>query len=75
MRLAIPATANYWVNDAVGDPLFVVTAEANARMVKMLSDPAAGKLGEHGPESIEKHGAKDRRCCGRCSAGDDRISL
>ncbi len=36
MRLAMPATSDYWVNDAAGDPLFVVTAEANAGMVKML---------------------------------------
>lgn len=38
MRLAMPATTDYWVNDAAGDPLFVVTAEANAGMVKMLPD-------------------------------------
>ena len=36
MRLAMPATTDYWVNDAVGGPLFVVTAEANAGLVKML---------------------------------------
>jgi transposase len=36
MRIAMPATTDYWVNDARGDPLFVVTAEANAGMVKML---------------------------------------
>lgn len=36
MRIALPATTDYWVNDAKGDPLFVVTAEANAGMVKML---------------------------------------
>ncbi|MGH7427959.1 MAG: putative transposase [Burkholderiales bacterium] len=36
MRLAAPATTDYWVNDLHGDPLFVVTAEANAGMVKML---------------------------------------
>ena len=36
MRLSMPATSNYWVNDAAGDPLFVVTAEANASSVKML---------------------------------------
>ena len=36
MRLSLPATTDYWVNDATGDPLFVVTAEANAGMVKML---------------------------------------
>jgi hypothetical protein len=35
-HLAMPATTDYWVNDATGDPLFVVTAEANAGMVAML---------------------------------------
>ena len=37
-RLAVPATTDYWVNDKRGDPLFVVTAEANAAMTRML-DP------------------------------------
>jgi len=36
MRLSLPATSDYWVNDSSGDPLFVVTAEANAGLVKML---------------------------------------
>ena len=36
MRLSMPATSDYWVNDKTGDPLFVLTAEANAGMVKML---------------------------------------
>jgi transposase len=36
LRLAMPATTDYWVNDAMGDPLFVVTAEANAGLAKML---------------------------------------
>ncbi|HVV71621.1 MAG TPA: transposase, partial [Verrucomicrobiae bacterium] len=36
MRLSMPATTDYWVNDTRGDPLFVVTAEANAGLVKML---------------------------------------
>ena len=36
MRLSMPATSDYWVNDGTGDPFFVVTAEANAGMVKML---------------------------------------
>lgn len=36
MHLPMPATTDYWINDAVGDPLFVVTAEANAGLVKML---------------------------------------
>lgn len=36
MRLSMPATSDYWVNDQTGDPLFVITAEANAGLVKML---------------------------------------
>jgi len=36
MRLPMPATTDYWVNDAAGVPLFVVTAEANAGLAKML---------------------------------------
>ena len=36
MRISLPATSDYWVNDMTGDPLFVVTAEANAGLVKML---------------------------------------
>jgi transposase len=40
MRLAVPATTDYYVNDKRGEPLFVVTAEANAGMVKMLLELA-----------------------------------
>jgi len=36
MRISLPAPSDYWVNDSAGDPLFVVTAEANAGLVKML---------------------------------------
>ncbi len=36
MRVPMPATTDYWVNDAVGDPLFVITAVANAGLAKML---------------------------------------
>lgn len=36
MRISMPATSDYWVNDSSGDPLFVVTAPANAGLVKML---------------------------------------
>jgi transposase len=36
MRLAMPATTDYWVGDTRGDPLFVLTAEANAGMVEMF---------------------------------------
>ncbi len=42
MRLSMPATTDYWVNDQQGDPLFVVTAEANASLRAMLP----GILGE-----------------------------
>ncbi len=36
MRLSLPATTDYWINDQAGDPLFVITAKANAGLVKML---------------------------------------
>ena len=36
MRISMPATTDYWVGDATGDPLFLVTAEANAGLVEML---------------------------------------
>jgi transposase len=36
-RLAVPGTTDYWVNDQKGEPLFVVTAEANAAMTRMLA--------------------------------------
>jgi DNA-binding CsgD family transcriptional regulator len=35
-RIAGPATTDYWINDQKGDPLFVITAEANAAMTRML---------------------------------------
>src|SRR5260370_11804962 len=35
-RLAAPATTDYSVNDKRGDPLFVVTAEANAPLTRVL---------------------------------------
>jgi transposase len=38
MRLSMPGTTDYWVNDRRGDPLFVVTAPANAGLVRMLPD-------------------------------------
>ena len=36
MRLSMPATTDYWVNDQSGEPLFVVTAAANAGLVQLL---------------------------------------
>jgi hypothetical protein len=36
MRLCVPATTDYWINDQDAEPLFVLTAEANDGLVKML---------------------------------------
>ncbi len=36
MRIALPATTDYWVNDRDGEPFFVVTAEANQGLCHML---------------------------------------
>jgi hypothetical protein len=36
MRICAPATTDYWVNDQDAEPLFVLTAEANDGLVKML---------------------------------------
>jgi transposase len=36
IRLSMPATTDYWINDALGDPLFVVTAQANAGLTKVF---------------------------------------
>lgn len=38
MRLSMPATTDYWVNDREGEPLFVITAEANAGLCRMLPE-------------------------------------
>ena len=38
LRLAMPATTDYWVNDAEGEPLFVVTTEANRSLAEMLPE-------------------------------------
>jgi len=35
-RLCMPATTDYWVNDAVADPLFFVTAPANDHLLATL---------------------------------------
>lgn len=36
MRISLPATTDYWVGDARGEPLLVVTTEGNAAMTKTL---------------------------------------
>jgi transposase len=41
MRISMPATTDYWVNDAEGDPLVVVATEANKRLVRMVPDVLA----------------------------------
>jgi transposase len=49
LRISAPATSDYWVNDSSGDPLFVLTAEANAGLVKMLPgilDQVRGLVGK-----------------------------
>ncbi len=49
MRLSMPATTDYWVNDAIGEPIFVITAEANAGLVNILPailNEARSLLGE-----------------------------
>jgi transposase len=38
MRLSMPATTDDWVNDAEGEPLFVVSTEANRGLVRMLPE-------------------------------------
>jgi transposase len=36
MRIAMPATTDYWVHDAASEPLFVVPIEANRGLVEVL---------------------------------------
>jgi len=38
MRLSLPATQDVWVNDANGDPVFVVTQEPNRQLVSVLPE-------------------------------------
>jgi len=38
MRLSMPATTDYWINDVEGEPLFVVTTEANKGLVQVLPE-------------------------------------
>lgn len=49
MRIAMSGTTDYWINDADGDPLFVVPTEANKGLVKMLPpilEEVRGLVGE-----------------------------
>ena len=38
LHAVVAATTDYWVNDQRGDPLFVVTAEANKSTARMIPD-------------------------------------
>ena len=38
LHAVVAATTDYWVNDQRGDPLFVVTAEANQSTARMIPD-------------------------------------
>ncbi|HSW29458.1 MAG TPA: hypothetical protein VLH75_08265 [Longimicrobiales bacterium] len=60
-RLCMPATTDYWVNDAFADPLFFVTAPGNEGLLAVLEDAVL-------PEVRELAGARrvtlvmDREC-------------
>jgi len=43
-RLCMPATTDFWVNDANCEPLFFVTAEANDSLLSMLETQVLPKL-------------------------------
>jgi len=45
-RLCMPATTDFWVNDAKSEPLFFVTAEANDSLLSILEKEIIPKLKE-----------------------------
>jgi len=50
-RLCMPATTDYWVNDAKAEPLFFVTAEANDGLLRMMEEKLLPEIRElAGPE-------------------------
>ena len=49
-RISAPGATDTWVNDAEGDPLFVVTSELNAGLTKMLPEVLAEVRGLVGEE-------------------------
>jgi len=60
-RLAVPATTDYWVNDRRGDPVFVVTADANAAMTRMLEPILTHVRTLIGPTRARHHRVQSRR--------------
>lgn len=51
-RLAMPGTTDYWVNDQRGQPLLVITAEANEGLSKMLPPVLAEVRGVIGDRRV-----------------------
>jgi len=45
-RLSVPATTDFWINDANAEPLFFVTAEANDHMLKVLDNDILDRIRE-----------------------------
>lgn len=52
-RLCMSATTDFWINDAQGEPLFLVTAEANDSLLSMLEKEVIPEL--------KNLGGKDKR--------------
>lgn len=52
MRLSMPATTEYWVNDAAGEPVLVVTVQGNRAMTRTLLDVLAEVRKVIGPDAI-----------------------
>jgi transposase len=73
MRLSLPATSDYWVNDRGGDPLFVLTAEANAGLVKMLPpilEQVRGFVGKRRPTVVFDRGGYSPKLFQKILAAD-----
>ncbi|MEW6253483.1 MAG: putative transposase, partial [Planctomycetota bacterium] len=51
MRLSMPATTEYWVNDAAGEPVLVVTVQGNRAMTRTLLDVLAEVRKVIGPDA------------------------
>lgn len=78
LRLALPATSDCWVNDRSGDPLFVVTAAANAGLVKMLPgllDQVRRRVGQRrGTVGFDRGGFSPKRLPQILAAGFDLLT-
>jgi len=61
LRMATPATTDYWVNDAASDPLFVVTAEANAGLAQVDGPPDTRQARRHPRDRRERPTGQSNR--------------